>query len=797
MQKNKKNYFRRIIEIATILCIVLIGAFIIEREIRSNVSNLITDLNCDELKSNWVAIYPDGHSEPAKMPSKRIVEKGEVMAVETILPDKLEPCCSISFRAKHQSVKVYIDGEERLSYGSSSDYFIVSKYQMVELKESDAGKILRIEGISNSSKTHIFSKVFIGEKGALIMNYLKRMGLEMFLSGAFLLIGLIALVWGSVLRIGTQGEIRIDYAGYIMILLAIWDATHSDFRDFIFKDPFVVSQIPTICLLFISICLAQYFDWLQGRRFTKVYRHFEVGMFIYIIVRIAMYAVGVVSFAFDTPIACLLLYTIDFMFLILYRIDRRRDKRADEYKPTIIGMYGLMLFGLVQMVRYYMTVERDSGVFLCAGYIVFLVSGFIHTQRIVLRMDGEKEAALLAADLKNQFIATMSHEIRTPINAILGMNEAISRESSEEVITGYSNDVDTAGKLLLSLVNDILDYSKLEAGKMELICEPYSVAEYLRFCYGIVSKKASEKGLTVNVKVNGKIPSLLVGDQIRLKQVLINILNNAVKYTEEGTVTLSAKYKERDDDRIDLILSVKDTGRGIRKEDIPKLFTAFSRIEEGENRTIEGTGMGLAIVSKYVELMGGDITVDSVYGKGSTFIITIPQEVKDWEPVREVSFDSVKEKLPEKKKEIIYAPGIKLLAVDDISLNLKVVNSLLKHSEIEIDNAKSGDECLEKVKNKKYDIILLDHMMPKKDGIETLKEMRAIENCVNENTPVIMMTANATTGAKEVYMSNGFAGYISKPFSSDDLKEMLIEQLPGRVSLKEVQTEKEKAPHHE
>lgn len=378
---------------------------------------------------------------------------------------------------------------------------------------------------------------------------------------------------------------------------------------------------------------------------------------------------------------------------------------------------------------------------------------------------------------KSDFLANMSHEIRTPINAVLGMNELIARESTESQIQSYSANIADAGNSLLSLINDILDFSKIEAGKMEITPANYELAVLIREVHNIMSIRFVDKGLDFKIQCNLDIPNLLYGDEVRIRQIIINLLNNAVKYTDKGSVTLDINYEKNSNDSIVLILSSIDTGVGIKEDDLATLFSAFTRIDLEHNRHKEGTGLGLSITQSFVELMGGVIDVQSKYGEGSTFTVRIPQLVKDSERIGNLDISHPEEK-QEKYVAPFTAPDARILIVDDVPLNLRVVRGLLKQSLVQVDLADSGKKCIDKMKAKQYDIVLLDHMMPDLDGIETLKLLQADTSHKNQNTPIIMLTANAIMGAKEEYIALGFTDYLSKPIAPKELDAMLIKYLP-------------------
>ena len=391
-----------------------------------------------------------------------------------------------------------------------------------------------------------------------------------------------------------------------------------------------------------------------------------------------------------------------------------------------------------------------------------------------------RDEALRANQAKSEFLANMSHEIRTPLNAILGMNEMIMREAGGS-IKKYAFNIKSAGDTLLSIINDILDFSKIESGKMEIVPVSYSLSSVLNDVYNMVSYKAGQKGLTFHMEVDPHIPDALCGDEVRLRQVVVNILNNAVKYTPKGSVTFKVQAVGAPQaDRLELEFITQDTGIGIREEDKAKLFSKFQRLDLEKNRNIEGTGLGLAITVRLTEMMHGSIAVDSVYGEGSTFTIRLPQMVEQDEPIGDFNARIEAALRAEKHyKESFTAPAAKILVVDDNDMNLTVVQSLLEKTQLQIHTASSGKECLEKIAKEHYDIVFLDHMMPEMDGIETLQRAKKLPNSQCLHTPYIALTANAVAGVKEMFLEKGFDDYLSKPVDGKTLERMVQKYLPA------------------
>ena len=458
---------------------------------------------------------------------------------------------------------------------------------------------------------------------------------------------------------------------------------------------------------------------------------------------------------------------------------------------TLASVVGI----LIALLRQFMEAATDDRLFILPqGLIavcILLTVGKV-AQTVLKMTDGQREKlvryamgikeeqrnAEAANEAKSLFLANMSHEIRTPINAILGMNEMILRENSNEQIEEYAKNIHSAGNSLLYLVNDVLDISKIESGKLEIMENIYELSSFIHDCYAMVAEKAEKKGLELTVSCNPQLPSKLKGDESRLRQVVTNLLSNAAKYTEKGGITLSFDSREQDG-KMMLVINVKDTGIGITKENLEMLFTQFTRFDMEKNRNIEGTGLGLSLAKRLTDLMQGTIEAQSIYGVGSSFTVTVPQLVVDAEPIGDFQqkYSSVAVQAG-KYHQSFEAPDAKILVVDDTSVNLKVIVNLLKSTKMKVDTASSGRQCLEMVSQTAYDLIFLDHMMPEMNGIDTFTEMRKLNNSPNENTPVIMLTANAITGAREQFLQAGFTDYLSKPVNGGALENMILKYLP-------------------
>ena len=411
----------------------------------------------------------------------------------------------------------------------------------------------------------------------------------------------------------------------------------------------------------------------------------------------------------------------------------------------------------------------------------------------------EKAIAEQSNAAKSEFLASMSHEIRTPINAVLGMNEMVLRQSLKardrlpgdpEAVRGiftdisnYAGNIDSAGNNLLSIINDILDFSKIEAGKMEIVNGEYKLSNVLNDVSNMIFFRARNKGLSFVVDVDETTPDVLFGDGVHVRQVITNVLNNAVKYTDHGSVELVVRgHREKDTmsgDWVDLVVDVKDTGIGIREEDIDRLFAKFERVDLEHNKTVEGTGLGLAITRNLLEMMGGEVSVSSVYGEGSTFTLHIPQQVISDEQVGNFR-EKFEQRMKEAKayKESFVAKDAHILVADDTKMNLVVFTSLLRETKINIDTADNGAEGVKLASEKAYDVIFLDQRMPGMDGSEALRHIREQQGGLNVEAPIVCLTADAVVGAREKYIAEGFTDYLTKPIDSRELEKMLVKYIP-------------------
>ncbi len=469
---------------------------------------------------------------------------------------------------------------------------------------------------------------------------------------------------------------------------------------------------------------------------------------------------GVPLFNYMPPMAFAVLSIILDSVMVYSCVDM-----SDKFTNPGVSVFILLIFNFVSLV---------------AGLVKMFLQ-FSYRSNYISNEIQKKEISDLNT-AQNHFFSSMSHEIRTPINTIIGLNEMTLREKVSDEVSENSLNIRAAGNILLHLINDILDMSKITSGQMTLTLSNYHPGDMLSDIVGMMWIRCKEKGLDFHVEVSPDIPAELYGDEVRIKQILINLLNNAIKYTQKGSVTLSIQCRDNKDGNAQIEYYVTDTGMGIKKENIPYLFDSFKRVDEDKNKYIEGTGLGLSIVKQLTELMGGSVSVNSVYTSGSTFVVSIPQKIADSKTIGKVNFEEKKKSNQSGNYKCSFeAPEAKILAVDDNTSNLLVITKLLRDTKVLIDTCDNGKRALDMTLLKNYDLILMDHMMPEMDGIECLHKIREQVGGLSRDAKVIALTANAGSEDRKLYAKEGFDGYIVKPINSSELENELIRLLPQNL----------------
>ncbi len=741
----------------------------------------IGDFGTMDFNAGWI-LQEGENSRTVTLPTVLEKGKGEKVVLHNVLPDYVGNGMRLCMRTALQDIYLYIGGELRGCYATEElemeVEYLPSSYVMVDLREEDAGKPVRMEIIIKTQAK--LNEVSLGYGNNVWFGVLESC-LPVVIAAFILVISGVLAVLGYLLtrKLMSTGR-AVLFLGQVMIIVGLWIISESNIRQIIFRSPLYSTFFAYMLIELVSGFVAMYFDEIQGHKYHKTYTLVQILVFGQLTVNCALTLGGIAEFHDTLVLSHLWMLVGVFAAIVTTGMDVVTG-RIKKYSVTAIGMALFILFCMVEIVGFYIRDFYILGKYLCVGLIVLLAATLIQIIKDEIRnirqtveLRSAKEEAENASRAKSRFLANISHEIRTPINAVLGMSEMILRESREEQVREYAADAKESAGVLLEIVNEILDSSKIEAGMMELVPQRYQLANLLRKLYNVVRLRAEEKGLLLKFDADRDMPGEYVGDEKRIRQVLLNLLTNAIKYTPQGEVTLSVRCSRREKEAV-LTFAVSDTGIGIRDEDKGKLCEAFRRVDEIRNKDIEGTGLGLNLTGRFLELMGSHLQLESEYGKGSIFSFELMQEI-----VGEEVLGDFMEKGDEafcRDPETGYmAPEAEILVVDDSPMNLKVFRNLLKQTGVRVVTAENGKQCLELLRMKNFDLIFMDHRMPKPDGIETFRTMKR-EN-LGEGTPVIMLTANASVQDKEIYMREGFWDFLAKPIMPEELDEMVLRYLP-------------------
>lgn len=735
---------------------------------------------CDTLPGDkWEKVCPDGIKEPFTVPGRTDSD----IVLETTLPQHLNKDYNVlCFRG--MDMEVCVDGKERAVYKTESYRFLGDRsaecYVMASIYPEDAGKVLRVHYKYNSGMVY---ETYIGTRLGILAHLFRMYGLELFVGMALLLLGAICLIAAVTYKLIHKKYLEMEHLSIGVIIGACWVLSNSIFRQLYTRNISVMSDIPFLMVMVMPLPFYVFLDSLQKGRYAKPLGCAGIIAITNFVVCAALFVSGKVPLvkSFTGSAICALIGIV-IMFVTLVLDFRKHLLYSYRF---VAGGFVLLAFSAIIQIFAYSFAHNGvfSGLFMALGLFGFIICSIIHTIKQLIGIRLEANELMHINKAKDDFLANMSHEIRTPLNGILGMDEMIIRDTKESRIRDYAFEIKSAGNTLLSIINDILDLSKIESGNFEIVPGEYDIASVLNDVLNMTKHRAEKKGLAFGYNISESIPSVLEGDEIRIRQIMLNIINNAVKYTQEGSVSIDISSESvMMGNYINLIIRVTDTGIGIKDEDKDKLFKSFQRLDERKNHSIEGTGLGLHITNSLLQMMDGHISFESEYGKGSVFTVTVPQKVIKAAPIGVFS-KAVREYLGNMETDEVglYAPSARLLVVDDNEMNLDVMEGLLRDTKIPTDYVESGAACIEKVQNLKYDCILLDQMMPGMSGEEALNEMVRLD--ILKGTPVIALTADAIIGAKESYLAKGFTDYISKPVKYEVLEAVLKEYIPKEKQL--------------
>ena len=746
---------------------------------------------CYEL-TKWSRIYDDGTDEDITLPVTLDTARGEKVVIESILPDLCKDELYVAFY-NDCDAKVYINGELRREFSrADADIrggMVKSIWMFIPIYEKDAGTTIRIERFSTDEYNGSFKELYMGDVYGIVWANMKKSALVYVLAVLLAVISTAIVIAGTVMNRIHKRKIPIIELSIGLILATLWMVFASDLNQFFFDNYYTDGVLGYLCILLMPFPVICYIDDMQKHRHPKVQNGMKALSLAMAVIMITLHFSETVRF--DRMMYFILLgQLVIIVHLFASIIIDIREGHLEEYPHIAIGMVIFLVMSVCEVMRLAFTENTTTGIFLLIGLYALFVTGLMQQITELIAADRAHRQAIAANEQKSNFLASMSHEIRTPINSIIGMNEMILRENTSPVIADYARQIASSGKLLLGLVNDVLDFSKIEAGRMDILSASYDTVEVMNDLITMLKERASAKGLEVSVDISPELPAELIGDEVHLKQIVINLISNAVKYTSRGTVTLEVSSAPSvREGWLDVRFRVADTGMGIQADNLDRLFDTFTRANEQSIRSIEGTGLGLSIVKRLTEAMSGTINVESTYGVGSIFTVEIPQQIGRPEPIGDLN-NIVRNRDGEYGyKEMFHAPEACILVVDDNAVNLKVVQELLKKTRVKIETASGGRECVYMCRSKRYDLILMDHRMPDPDGVETLHLLKDDFDGMNTDTRVVVLTANAFNGLKERYLSEGFCDYLTKPVDPPQLEKCVMKYLPQELVITDFEAE--------
>ncbi len=729
--------------------------------------------------NEWTYTDEFGGSVKLTSPDKVDTDGRHVFTFESVMPDSIPEGAVIAF-LNRTDITIEVNGRIVKKWDKSETPLVggvvKNSYFIVPVKPEDAGTRLKITIDDGGYSGKIFD-AFVGEKYEVVRFLEIKSGVFQFaMSFALLVASLLVSIAACILTIFFGHRFNLLLISLGILAVSTWMCVDSFVFQFIFRTQFIdglMSYMTTLCIAFPFI---GYLNVIQKFRYRKIYSAAAILEFANLVVFSVLHFTHVFTFTQSLLYLDLVIGVAIVMCLAATAYDIAKGNLA-SYRFVSVGFLLFMVSCLAEIVLINTVVERVEGGATLIGLYILLA--FAITQQLIEIRDMavERDHAREEGAAKTKFLASMSHEIRTPINSILGMNEMILKESRDPNIVNYANIINDSGTILLSLINDVLDVSKIDSDMEEIVCENYDPGKMFDGLAEMLRTQADKKGLAVKIGKPRNLPKILYGDEKRLTQVVLNLISNAVKYTDEGTVTFTGECFESGN-RFVLCFYVSDTGIGIRKEDLDGIFDPFHRLDLKKNQNIQGTGLGLSIVKSLVDKMDGEVSVDSVYGKGSTFTVRIPQLPMDMGKEKYNSGNAIEDDDLTDIDASYIAPEVRILEVDDNVSNQVVVREFLKETGVKLDVASGGREAVRLCKLNKYDLILMDHMMPAPDGIETMHLIRSEEGGLNARTPQIILTANAVRGSRARYEEEGFDNYLSKPVESVRLVKMVRKYLP-------------------
>ena len=757
----------------------------------------------DHFNTGWIMIRADGSRQNIeRLPYAGKSSAGEIIILENRISPKYAGK-TLSFLSAEKTITVTLDGTEIYTFGTKDKkifgHTAGSITNFIDIPEHFAqGNIKVVMQSPYEGYAAEMGEMRIASRDLMILQLLKENLFNFALNVLILFCGVLLAILLIIQYFSNQNLQGMQFLSPFCLLAFVYYSIETKIISAFYGNQILYSNLIFLILMIMPVFLLLYYQQRLPGKFD-----FYVLLscsYLNISMQLILQLTNKMDFMTMAPVSHMLIFFIILLMLIKWCRVVWKEKTISVFLE-FIALISFAGGSLADLARTYVIRVGDLGRYSRYGAAVFAaVMVYIHLKQIIsgymgaceeneklLRREVETEKARMMqmidakdkaeeANLaKSRFLTNMSHEIRTPINAVLGMSTLIQREAIETEIQEYAEAVECSAGNLLSIINNMLDFSKIESGKMQIVPVEYDLASLIADSCRLIIARTKEKGIEFILRNDPLIPERLLGDEVRMRQILINLLSNAVKYTEYGRITLQISFYKKSDNTIILEISVKDTGIGIKEAEQEKLFDPFQRVDEERNRSIQGIGLGLSIAKQLLELMGGTISLESIYGAGSVFTMEVPQIIISDQPMGNFTDENLKivDRQKECSKSELFITGKQILIVDDMEMNRKVIIGLLKRTGVSIEAASSGQKYLEMTEKKKYDLIFLDDMMPNMTGTQALQKMKKEKGAVNSDTPVIAMTANALSGARNAYISAGFSDYLAKPIIYTELKAML------------------------
>ena len=703
--------------------------------------------------------------------------------LQGVLPDDITRKDQLAFRISDKKAVVTIDGKEVGAFGTEGSHPLWQTdgryFVFIPMRDEYAGKEIRVsfESIYDHERGRI-PDFYIGSEWDIHRHLELTYSVRYVMARALVFVGIFLILLFLVFWIGNKNrDNKLLTLGLFIVFTCTWVLTEGKLMQFRIGNAYLIYALTFLSLAMIPNSFLSYVNLVQRRRYEKLFFVTEMVIFALIFPYLFLQIFDLM----DLQQTLILVHIAILLMMLVAVITTFVDYLKNREKSVRALFWGLVILAplsLAEILRQYWNKDyKSTGVLLALAISIFVIIQAYDSVRGLLKLQTEREQAVKESWDKSIFLANMSHEIRTPMNAIMSMSELLSQsETLNDEEWDYVNTIYSASRNLLEIINDILDYSKFSAGRYDLVNVSYEPAKMIDNIEKMLLIKAKEKGLDMTVSVDPRIPKRVIGDEGRVRQIVLNLLNNAVKYTDRGFVDLKVGYRRLDEKHAELIFIVADSGIGIKEEDLKKLFDEFTQVDAKKNRNKEGTGLGLAIARQLAELMDGRITVSSEYGKGSTFAAFVTQEIDQTDSAKVVKAE---EKEPVGLGKFI-APTFRVLAVDDNRVNLKVIRELLKQYGIDPDLASGGKQSVEMVKEdpSQYNLIFMDYMMPEMDGREATMEIRKLKGCGVNELPIVALTADVLSGTKETLLSCGMNDYLAKPVKLDELRQIMYKYVP-------------------